>query len=93
MGKFQGKGMSFREKKMKNNERTTGKVHYLRPIKYTDSTMKNNNEEYVGNRSRDWIFFIVSLIATLAILFVAPEWVWVGFPFVFTALAGAMGRM
>jgi hypothetical protein len=31
-GKWKGKGMSFREKKMKNNERTTAKVLYLRPI-------------------------------------------------------------
>lgn len=52
-----------------------------------------NNEEYVGNRGRDWIFFIVSLVGTLALLFFIPEWVWVGFPFLFTSLAGAMGRL
>jgi len=51
------------------------------------------NEEYTENRGRDWLVFIVSLIGTLAILFWKPEWVWVGFPFVFTALAGAMGRL
>lgn len=53
----------------------------------------SKNEEYTENRGRDWLVFIASLIGTLALLFVAPEWVWVGFPFVFTALAGAMGRL
>lgn len=51
------------------------------------------NEEYVENRGRDWIFFIVSLIGALALLFFKPEWVWVSFPFLFTSLAGAMGRL
>jgi len=49
--------------------------------------------EYTPNVGRDWIMFIISLVVTLVILFVAPQWVWVGFPFVFTALAGAMGRL
>ena len=53
----------------------------------------NNNEEYTDNPRRDWLVFGVSLVVTLIILFVAPEWVWVGFPFVFTALAGALGRL
>ncbi len=51
------------------------------------------NEEYTQNRGRDWLVFGVSLVATLAILFLRPEWVWVGFPFVFTSLAGALGRL
>ena len=51
------------------------------------------NEEYVENRGRDWLFFIVSLIGTIALLVFIPEWVWVGFPFLFTSLAGAMGRL
>ena len=53
-------------------------------------------EEYPNDnntRRRDWMVFGVSLVLTLVILFIAPEWVWVGFPFVFTALAGAMGRL
>ncbi len=52
-----------------------------------------NNEEYSPNTSRDWIMFGISLVATLLILFIAPEWVWVGFPFVFTSLVGALGRL
>ena len=52
-----------------------------------------NNEEYVENRSRDRIFFIISLAGALALLYFKPEWVWVSFPFVFTSLAGAMGRL
>ena len=53
----------------------------------------NNKEEYIGNPRRDWLALGVSLVVTLVILFLAPEWVWVGFPFVFTALAGALGRL
>ncbi|MCY7329501.1 MAG: hypothetical protein LH618_13200, partial [Saprospiraceae bacterium] len=53
----------------------------------------NNKEEYTDNPRRDWLLFGVSLVVTLVILFVAPEWVWVGFPFVFTSLAGALGRL
>ncbi len=51
------------------------------------------NEEYTQNRGRDWLLFLVSTVATLAILVLKPEWVWVGFPFVFTSLAGALGRL
>ena len=61
-------------------------------LKITDTHMKKN-EEYTENKSRDWLIFIVSTVLTLVILFVKPEWVWVGFPFVFTSLAGAMGRL
>ncbi len=53
----------------------------------------SRNEEYVENRKRDWLIFAVSLVGTLALLVIAPEWVWVGFPFVFTSLAGALGRL
>ncbi len=53
----------------------------------------SHNEEYVESRKRDGLLFIVSLLGTLALLFVAPEWVWVGFPFLFTSLAGALGRL
>ena len=52
-----------------------------------------NQEEYTQNTRRDWLVFGVSLVVTLVILFLAPQWVWVGFPFVFTALAGALGRL
>jgi len=84
--------MGFCRKKTNKRERTTNKTFYLRRIKLTDCTMKKN-EEYVENRGRDWLFFIVSLISTLALLFFIPEWVWVGFPFLFTSLAGARGRL
>ena len=51
------------------------------------------NEEYVENRSRDWMMFLISLAGVVALLIFLPEWVWVAFPFVFTSLAGAMGRL
>ena len=52
-----------------------------------------NNEEFSENRRRDWMIVGVSVVATLALLILAPQWVWVTFPFLFTALAGAMGRL
>jgi len=51
------------------------------------------NEEYVENRSRDWMIFIISSVAMVAMLLWKPEWVWTVWPFQFTALAGAMGRL
>ena len=53
----------------------------------------NTNEEYTGNRGRDTLLFLVSLVGALALLYFKPEWVWVSFPFVFTSLAGLMGRL
>lgn len=53
----------------------------------------NKNEEYVENRGRDALVFVVSLVGLLALLIFKPEWIWVSFPFVFTALAGALGRL
>ena len=84
--------MSFLRKKTNNRKQATNNVSYLRRTKKTDSHMKKN-EEYAENRGRDWLFFIVSLVGTLALLVFIPEWVWVGFPFLFTSLAGAMGRL
>jgi len=51
------------------------------------------NEEYVNNPSRDWLVFIVSTVGMIALLIWMPEWVWVAWPFQFTALAGALGRL
>ncbi len=52
-----------------------------------------NNEEFTMNRSRDWMIFIASSVVMVALLWYAPEWVWVAWPFQFTALAGALGRL
>ena len=52
-----------------------------------------SKEEYTENRSRDWLVFIVSTVIMLALLWFSPEWVWVIWPFQFTALAGALGRL
>lgn len=51
------------------------------------------NEEYAENRGRDTIAFLVSLLGCVALLIWKPEWVWVSFPFLFTSLAGAFGRL
>ncbi len=53
----------------------------------------NKNEEYTENRGRDWLVFLLSMVGLVALLLFKPEWVWVSFPFVFTALAGALGRL
>jgi len=52
-----------------------------------------NKEEYTESRSRDWLIFGVSTVFMLALLIFKPEWIWVAFPFQFTALAGALGRL
>jgi hypothetical protein len=52
-----------------------------------------NNEEYVNNPGRDWLIFLVSTVGMIALLIWLPEWVWVAWPFQFTALAGALGRL
>ncbi len=52
-----------------------------------------NNEEITPNKSRDWMIFGVSTLVMFAILWFQPEWVWVVWPFQFTALAGALGRL
>ena len=62
-------------------------------LKLNSLNMANNKEEYTPNKSRDWMLFIVSTVAMLAILWFKPEWVWVTWPFQFTALAGALGRL
>ncbi len=51
------------------------------------------NEEYTENRTRDWLIFIVSSVIMVGFLIWMPEWVWVTWPFVFTGLAGALGRL
>jgi hypothetical protein len=52
-----------------------------------------NSEEFVPNKRRDWIIFWISTAIMVGFLFLKPEWVWVIWPFQFTALAGALGRM
>lgn len=51
------------------------------------------NEEYVQNKGRDWMVFLIFTIFMFVILAVQPEWVWVVWPFQLTALAGALGRL
>jgi hypothetical protein len=55
--------------------------------------MSNKKEEYTENKGRDWLVFGVFTVLMIAILWWKPEWVWVTWPFQFTALAGAMGRL
>jgi hypothetical protein len=52
-----------------------------------------NSGEFVPNKRRDWMIFGVCTVIMFALLWFKPEWVWVIWPFQFTALAGAMDRM
>jgi hypothetical protein len=54
---------------------------------------KQNSEEFVPNKRRDWMIFGVTTVIMVALLIFIPEWVWVIWPFQLTALAGAMDRM
>lgn len=51
------------------------------------------NEEYVPNTGRDWLIFLVCTVIMIALLIFKPEWIWTIWPFQFTALAGALGRL
>jgi len=44
-------------------------------------------------RSKYWLYFGISTIATLALLIFANEWFWVGLPFMLTYLVQAMDKM
>ncbi|MEN0003435.1 MAG: hypothetical protein AAF798_04805 [Bacteroidota bacterium] len=41
----------------------------------------------------DWIFFLVSLVITIALLIFLPAWFWVTLPFVLTYLAKALNAI
>jgi hypothetical protein len=77
-------------KKQKNYTAINGSTLSLR---FKIDLIMNNNEEHTENRSRDWLVFGASTILMFALLVMAPQWIWVAFPFQFTALAGAMGRL
>ena len=51
------------------------------------------NEEYTPNVSRDWMIFLASTVVMIALLIWKPEWIWTVWPFQFTSLAGALGRL
>jgi hypothetical protein len=63
------------------------------PLPQKNTLFMSNKEEYTENKSRDRLVFLISTIGMVALLIFLPEWVWVAFPFQFTALAGAMGRL
>jgi hypothetical protein len=82
----------MRSKLAQWNEGFSKTLLHLR-IKKTDSHNMKKNEEYVNNKGRDWLVFAVSTVAMVALLIWMPEWIWVAWPFQFTALAGALGRL
>jgi hypothetical protein len=59
----------------------------------TNNVDMKKNEEYVPNTSRDWMIFLGGTVAMIALLIWKPEWVWTAWPFMFTGLAGALGRL
>ncbi len=41
----------------------------------------------------DWSLFFVSLVVTIALMILLPEWFWVALPFLFTYLVKSLGYM
>lgn len=53
----------------------------------------SKKEEYVQNRGRDTLLLVVGFALLGWSLIWHPEWIWLSFPFLFTSLAGLMGRL
>jgi hypothetical protein len=83
----------FCAKKTRPRARLSKRIEYLCGIVYKNSSAMKNNEEYVMNKGRDTMIFLVSTVAMIGILVWKPEWVWVVWPFQFTALAGMLNRL
>jgi len=45
------------------------------------------------SRSTDWLIFLVTTLATIALLYVAPQWFWLILPFPITYAVKALGFM
>lgn len=50
-------------------------------------------EQSQSSTTTAWLLFLVSTIATVALLVVRPEWFWVTLPFMLTYLVKAMRAM
>ena len=46
-----------------------------------------------GNTRTYWLITFVSLVACVALLFLAPEWFWLTLPFLLTYFVKAIGMM
>lgn len=51
------------------------------------------NEEYTENKPRDLLLTVGGAVLMIILLIWKPEWVWVSWPFLFTGLAGFLGRL
>jgi len=49
--------------------------------------------EKVENRKMYWLITLVSLVACVTLLLLAPEWFWLTLPFLFTFFVKAIGMM
>ncbi len=50
-------------------------------------------EEKDTNYKLYWLITLVSLVACVTLLFLAPEWFWLTLPFLFTYFVKAIGMM
>ncbi len=50
-------------------------------------------EQSTTSTTGAWLLFLVSTVATIALLIFKPEWFWVTLPFVLTSLVKAMRAM
>lgn len=46
-----------------------------------------------SNTKQWWLYTLVSLAGTIALLILIPEWFWVALPFLFTSFVKAMDWM
>ena len=46
-----------------------------------------------SNKGRTWMLFLVSLVVTLILLVITPQWFWLVLPFPLTFLVQAMDAM
>ena len=81
--------IAFQKNTCRPADNTAGFLH----LPHQNGLHMRKNEEYTENKSRDWLLFIGGTIAMVALLIWKPEWVWVAWPFQFTGLAGALGRL
>lgn len=50
------------------------------------------SEKNVSHRS-DWLYFLISTVGTVFLLWFYPAWFWVGLPFVLTYLVKALNAL
>ncbi len=56
-------------------------------------TQIRNEEEQNANKGLYWLITLVSLVACIALIILAPEWFWLTLPFLLTYFVKALDMM